>query len=133
MFMALTVDATHLHIFNQHIDPVVATAQVAAITTKTLVTPQADSTWRITATLNCTTSSAAATVNITIGWTDTSNTAQTATLGSAVTCTTLGAASMGNIITAFRAKSGTNITYATAIANTPTYDLVVAPENLSAN
>jgi hypothetical protein len=133
MFHALTIDNTHLHISDQHIDPVVATGQTAAISTTTLLTPQADSAWRITATLNCDSSSAAATVNVTIGWTDTSNTAQTATLASAVVCTTLGSASIGDLSKNFRAKSGTNITYATSIVNTPTYDVAVVPENLSAN
>jgi hypothetical protein len=114
--------------------PVVATSQVAAISTTTLASITADSTYRVTATLDCDTTSAAATVNVTIGWTDPSNTAQTATLGSAVVCTALGSASVGNLTVAFRAKSGTNITYATAIVNTPTYDVVISsPETISIN
>ncbi len=110
------------------------TSQTAAITTTTLASVTADSTYRVTATLDCDSTSAAATVNITIGWTDPSNTAQSQALGTNVVCTTLGSASVGNLTVAFRAKSGTNITYATTIVNTPTYDLVVSnPETISIN
>lgn len=111
---------------------VVATGQTAAITTTNVAKPQADSTYRISATLTCTTASAAATATGTIGWTDTSNTAQTATVPVA-TCTILGASSFSQLTTAFRVKSGTNITYAVAIANTPTYDVVIALETLTSN
>ena len=112
---------------------VVKTSQVAGISSTVVAQPTANSTYRVVATLSCDSSSAAATVNVTIGWTDPSNTAQTATLGSAVVCTTLGSASVGQLSTAFRAKSGTNITYSTAIVNTPTYDVTVNLETLTAN
>jgi hypothetical protein len=115
------------------IDPVVITSRTTAISATTLATTIVDSTYRITATLDCDSSSAAATVNATIRWTDPSNTAQSQSLGSAVVCTTLGSASVGNLITSFRAKANTNITYETSIVNTPTYDLSVALETLTSN
>lgn len=108
-----------------------STSQTSAITTTTLSNTTQDGFYRVSAALDCDSSSAAATVNVTIGWTDPSNTAQSATLGSAVVCTTLGSASVGNLTVAFRAKSGTAITYATSIVNTPTYDVSIALETLS--
>jgi len=107
------------------------TSQTSAIATTTLTNLTSDGFYRATAALDCDSSSAAATVNITFGWTDPSGTAQTSTLGSAVVCTTLGAASIGNLTVSFRAKSGTAITYSTAIVNTPTYDVSVALETLA--
>ncbi len=128
-------DSTHVYCIGGCTGPirVVKTSQVAAISTTNIAKPQADSTYRVTATLDCDSASAAATVNVTIGWTDPSNTAQTATLGSAVVCTTLGSASIGTLTTAFRVKANTNISYATSIVNTPTYDAVVALETLTSN
>ena len=106
---------------------VTTTASTSAITTTNMYTVgTADGFFSVDAALVCTTSSASATVNVTISWTDPSNTAQTTTLGSAVNCTTLGANSRGDLHRAFRAKASTNITYATSIANTPTYDLSAA-------
>lgn len=112
---------------------IVQLAQVAAIGASTILTPSGNATYRATATLTCTTSSAAATVNVTLSWTDTSNTAQTKALGSAVDCTALGASSIGNMVFAFRAKSGVAIQYATTIVNTPTYDVTVQLEKISSN
>lgn len=107
-------------------------AQVAAITTTAFASPQVNSTFRLSAQVNCTTSSAAATAIVTLAWTDTSNTAQMAVLSTA-TCTTLGASSLAELTKVVRAKGGTDITYAVAIANTPTYDVTVSAETLSTN
>lgn len=107
------------------------TSKTTAQTTATLFTPDADAQYRIGGSINCDSTSAAATVNITIGWTDPSNQAQTSTLASAAACTALGASSFGQLLFPFRAKSGTNITYATSIVNTPTYDVSVHLEQVT--
>lgn len=101
-----------------------AVSQVAAIGTTTIFTVGgSDAEFEAKFALNCDGTSAAATVNISLGWTDPSNTSQTQTLGSAIVCTALGASSYGNLSVAFNAKSATTITYATSIVNTPTYDI----------
>lgn len=108
-------------------------AQTAAISaTNLIVSVLTDSLYRYNFDLDCTTTSAAATVTTTVGWTDTSNTAQTSA-SSAATCTALGASSHIGGSVVFAAKAGTAITYATTIANTPTYNLRVVLEQLSGN
>ncbi len=119
-------------------EPIVASvravSQVAAITTTNLIASvAANAMYRVDATLNCDTTSAAATVNITVSWTDPGSQAQSATLGSAVACTALGASSMGSLTWNFAAKSGTAITYATAIVNTPTYDIRLTLKQATSN
>jgi hypothetical protein len=113
---------------------VVATAQAAAISTTTVYAVPATSNalFRISGNIGCTTSSAAATATLTVAWTDTSSTAQTA-VPTAATCTTLGSASMTSFNQIIQVKLSTNITYAVAIANTPTYDLRLTVEQLTAN
>ena len=111
----------------------VQTSQTTAITPVTLVTTVGNGLWRVAASLNCTTATAASTVNITVAWTDTSSTSQSITLGSAANCAALGAASMGSLASAIRVKSGSTITYSTSITGTPTYDVAVAVERLSPN
>lgn len=73
----------------------------------------------------CTTTSAAATVQINLLYTDTSGTAQTVS-GASANCTALGANSAASLQFSFMAKDGTNIQYSTTIANTPTYDVRIA-------
>jgi hypothetical protein len=108
-------------------------AQTSAIGTTTLVTTGASTAdYLIVATLYCTTASAAATATITIGYTDTSNTAQTI-IPSAAACTALGASSFALISSPFTAKNATNITYAVAIANTPTFDVRISLYQLGLN
>jgi len=84
-------------------------------------------------TLNCDTTSAAATVNVTLGWTDPGSQAQTQSLGSAIVCTALGSNSMGGFTFPFRAKASTTITYSTAIVNTPTYDISLVIYKVTSN
>jgi hypothetical protein len=112
---------------------VTKTSQVAAITATTLFTPDANAGYRVNVSVNCDNSSAAATVNPTISWTDPSNQAQSQSLTSAATCTALGSGSFGQLAFPFRAKSGTNIQYSTAIANTPTYDISITLEQVTTN
>jgi hypothetical protein len=113
---------------------VVATAQVAAISTTTAYAVPATSNalFRISGNIGCSTSSAAATATLTLSWTDTSSTVQTA-VPTAATCTTLGSASMTSFTQLVQAKLSTNITYAVAIASTPTYDLRFTVEQLTSN
>jgi hypothetical protein len=98
--------------------------QTSAITTTTLATPGAVKVFEFSGTINCTGTSSAATATLTLGWTDTSSTAQSLTAVAA--CTTLGTASLADTgLHLIRAKGGTNVTYAVAIASTPTYDVSV--------
>lgn len=112
---------------------VASTSQTAAISTTTLLTSVAnDALYRVSGDVDCHSSSAAATVSVTIGWTDTSNTAQTQTTSTAV-CTTLGSSSFQSFTFNIQSKASTTITYATTIVNTPTYDLRVTGEQLTSN
>jgi len=110
------------------------TSQVAAIGSTTLLTTGgANAAYMAVVTLNCDTTSAAATVNVTLGWTDPGSQAQTQSLGSAIVCTALGSNSMGGFSFPFRAKASTNITYSTNIVNTPTYDISLVVYKITAN
>ena len=108
-------------------------AKATAQTAKTVYTVGPLTTlYRVHISVECTTTSAAATVTPAVLYTDTSNTAQTVT-GSAATCTALGASSNTSQDVTFRAKNATAIQYQTTIANTPTYDVSVLVEKLSDN
>ena len=105
------------------------TAQVAAIADTTLFTVGAATTlFRFSGQVNCTTTSAAATATLNLKYTDSASTAQTVSVTD--TCTTLVATGVPQITQTFRAKTGTTITYGVTIANTPTYDVDVALEQL---
>lgn len=97
----------------------------ADIGSTTLITTGAtDASYTVEASLTCRTA-VAGQPTLTIGWTDTSNTAQTTTV--TPDCTSLGANSSGGISRSFRAKASTNITVATSHANSqPTYDVDVS-------
>jgi hypothetical protein len=108
-------------------------AKAAAQTAKTLFTVgPSTALFRAHISVECTTTSASATVTPAILYTDTSNTAQTVT-GAAATCTTLGANSVTSQDVTFRARTATAIQYQTTIANTPTYDVNVVVEQLTIN
>jgi hypothetical protein len=108
-------------------------AKAVAQTAKTLYTVgPLTSLFRVHLSVQCTTTSAAATVTPSVLYTDTSGTVQTVT-GSAATCTTLNASSVTSQDVTFRAKNATNIQYQTVIANTPTYDVTATVEQLSLN
>lgn len=110
-----------------------AVSQVAAITTTTLLTTGAANTdYLVVATLYCDTTSAAATATLTISYTDPGSQAQTIA-PSAAACTALGATSFALVNSPIVAKTGTNITYAVAIANTPTYDIRIDLYQLGTN
>ena len=111
----------------------VQAAKAAAQTAKTVYTVgTVTALFRVHLSVECTTTSAAATVTPSVLYTDTSNTVQTIA-GSAATCTALGASSNTSQDVTFRAKTATNIQYQTVIANTPTYDVEVTVEQLSLN
>lgn len=86
----------------------------------------------VTGALYCTTASAAATATLTITYTDPSSTVQTL-VPTLATCTTLGSASISTMSNTIRAKNGTAIQYAIAIASTPTFDASVQVVQLSSN
>lgn len=110
-----------------------AVSQVAAIGTTTLLaTGAATADYLVVGTVYCDTTSAVATVSITIGYTDSGSQAQTIS-PTAAACTTLGSSSFALINSPIVAKNGTNITYATSIANTPTYDLRLDLYQLGSN
>lgn len=105
------------------------TSQVAAISDTTMVTVGASAQlYRFTGTINCDTTSAAATATLNLKHTDTGSTAQTVSITD--TCTTLVATGVPNMVVGLRAKAATNITYGVTIANTPTYDVDVRLEKM---
>ena len=103
----------------------------AVTPTTTLVTTPATATYRVNVALNCTTAVSTATAIYTLKWTDTSSTVQTAT-GTA-TCTTLGAASYTYFEEPLNVKTGTVISIAVAVANSPTYDLAASVIEVTSN
>jgi len=103
------------------------TPQVAAVSHTTMVAVGTTAElFRFSGTVNCTTTSAAATATLNLKYTDTASTAQTVSVTD--TCTSLATTGVPNIVAALRAKGGTNITYGVTIANTPTYDVDVRLE-----
>lgn len=110
----------------------VASGQTSATTAQTLVTTTATSTYQINAVVTCDTTVAAATVTLTIAYTDPSSTAQTVTPSAAV-CTTLGASSSANVTQTIRAKTGTTITAAAAISGSPNYDIAATAMQITVN
>ena len=111
----------------------VLSGQTTSLGPTTIVTVGAASaSYLISANVFCKTAVATATVTLSIGYTDPSNTAQTVT-PTAAACTTLGAASFAQINAPIRAKNGTNITYTTTAANSPNYDVSVQAYQQSTN
>lgn len=109
------------------------TGQTMNISAATLFATGSNSTlYHFFADVDCTTTSAAAVVTVSLKFTDTSNTVQTIASGNAA-CTALGAASLVSFDYTFQAKNGTNIQYLTTITNTPTYDVRVAVTQLGTN
>lgn len=107
----------------------VFTARTTNVGATTLTTPAADGLYRITANVDCESTSAAATVLATISYKDMSGTAQTLAT-TAAACTALGAASSAGYVIAINAQAGTAISYTTTIANTPTYTVRIAAERI---
>lgn len=110
----------------------VASGQTAATAAQTLVTTTATSTYQVNAVVTCDTTVAAATVTLSVAYTDPSSTAQTVT-PSAAACTALGASSSANVTQTIRAKTGTTITVAAAISGSPNYDIAATALQLTSN
>lgn len=110
----------------------VASGQTSATTAQTLTTTTATSTYQINAVVTCDTTVAAATVTLSVAYTDPSSTAQTVT-PSAAACTALGASSSANVTQTIRAKTGTTITVAAAISGSPNYDIAATALQLTSN
>lgn len=111
------------------------TGKTTAISAATLFATGASSAeYRASATVQCTGTSAAATVLISIIYTDTSSTVVTLPSSAAVCTTNTGTGPQDSSLSiVFRAKNGTNIQYSTTIVNTPTYDVSVSVEQLGTN
>lgn len=111
-----------------------AVSAVAAIGTTTIFTTQATNTmYRFDIALACDSASAAATVAVTVKFTDPSNTVQTLTSIATAACNALGTSSVASTNFPFIAKGSTAVQYSTTIANTPTYDLRIAVTQLGTN
>ena len=100
-------------------------ANCASSATTFYVTGNATTLYRINASVNCTSATAAATAILAIKYTDPSSTVQTVTLATA-TCTTLGSLAIANLIQSVAILNGTNIQYSVAIVNAPTYTARIA-------
>jgi hypothetical protein len=75
----------------------------------TLYTPAVDGAYVLTASINNTNTNVSGTDTLSIGWTDTSNTAQSISV--TTTCPALGTGSYNSIIQPMNIKGGTNITF----------------------
>lgn len=91
----------------------------------TVATASATTLHRINAAVTCTATGAAATVILTVKYTDPSNTVQTLTLSTA-TCTALGSLSIASLDQGATISSGTNVQYSVATVNSPSYQARVA-------
>lgn len=110
-----------------------ADGATSALTASVIAATTATAAYRVNVGIECTAAAAAATVVATIGWTDPSSNAQVGAVGTA-TCTTLGVAGANvGVSVPIRAKTGTNITVTTVIANGPTYSYHADVEQLSTN
>lgn len=95
-------------------------AQTAAIAQGTILNVTTTAMYHVEANISCTVASAAATVTMTVNWTDSSGTAQSTS--QTATCTTLGSASWASIIINPEVKTGFPIARTVTIVGTPTYN-----------
>ena len=97
----------------------------ASSATTFYTTGSATTLYRITASVNCSSSALAATAILTIKYTDPSNTVQTLVMGTA-TCTTLGAASLSSLIQSVAIQNATVVQYSVAVVSAPNYQARIA-------
>jgi hypothetical protein len=97
----------------------------ASSATTFFTTGGATTLYRISASVNCTSATAAATAILTLKYTDPSSTVQTLTVPTA-TCTTLGASSLAFMLQSIVALNATNVQYSVAIVNAPSYQARIA-------
>lgn len=100
-------------------------ATPCASSATTFYTTTVTTLYRLSASVSCTASTAAATAILIIKYTDPSNTVQTLTLATA-TCTTLGAASIANTLQPLNILTGTAVQYSVTIVNAPSYQARVS-------
>jgi hypothetical protein len=81
--------------------------------------------YRISASVNCTSATAAATAILTLKYTDPSSTIQTLTVPTA-TCTTLGSASLAFLLQSISVLNASNVQYSVAVVNSPNYQARIA-------
>lgn len=96
--------------------------RATAIGNTGIYTPTSTTSMLVTASISCDVASAAASVQLFVGWTDPSNTVQSFS-GTNPVCTTLGAASYSSYLIKMNVKANTQVTFNTAIANAPTYTI----------
>jgi hypothetical protein len=88
----------------------------------TALTAPANGAYTLHANLSCHTQVSTATITLTFSWTDPGGTARSVT-SSTATCTTLGTSDEVSVTREINVGSGQTVTYYTAIANSPHYDL----------
>jgi hypothetical protein len=88
----------------------------------TMITAPANGAYTLHANLSCHTQVSTATIALTFKWTDPGGTARSVT-SSTATCTTLGTSDEVSVTREINVGSGQAVTYYTAIANSPHYDL----------
>ena len=100
-------------------------ANCAPSATTFYATGSATTLYRINASVNCTSATAAATAVLVIKYTDPGSTVQTITLATAA-CTTLGSASVASLDQGMSILTGTNIQYSVTAVNSPSYQARIA-------
>jgi hypothetical protein len=101
------------------------TQATCASSATTFYTTGVTTLYRINASVNCTSATAAATAILTVRYTDPSSTVQILTLTTA-TCTTLGASSLSVLMQSMAVLTGTNIQYNVTTVNSPNYQARIA-------
>ena len=110
----------------------VGTGNCASGCTTLITTGAVDAFYEVKGSIACHGATSTGTSQLTIAYTDTSNTAQLSQVTAA--CTTLGSASLGQVDPIFRAKASTTIKYGFAHSGTqPTVDVSVGVYQLSTN
>jgi hypothetical protein len=110
----------------------VSRERTGATTATTLATTGNPSLWQVSANVTCDTAVSAATVTLSITYTDPSGTTQTIT-PTAAACTTLGAASVASVTQSINVAATSNIQVAAAIAGSPVYDIAAVATQLTNN
>jgi len=100
-------------------------ATCASSATTFYATGSSTTLYRINASVNCTSATAAATAILTLKYTDPSSTVQTLTVPTA-TCTTLGSSSLAFMLQSIVALNATNIQYSVAVVNSPNFQVRIA-------
>lgn len=108
-------------------------ATPCASTVTNIIASAANAMYLVNIALDCTTTVASATINVTITYFDVSGTTQTVSPASAAVCTTLGSASAVRLTAAIETESTGSIQYNVTAANSPQYQLRISVMQLTAN